>query len=107
MEIISLPLTDDDAFNSHPQLGTIAYRLPSIDKLFGQPMSFFDKYWDLEFTLSILAQNNGAESRLSCSTKSKCYVKYRRHYTPVVYYLSPPVVYYGSEVEIWFDPKSV
>jgi len=26
--------------------------------------------------------------------------------TPVIYYLSPPVVYFGSETEFWFDPKS-
>ena len=44
MDITSTPLTEDDSFNSHPMLGSIAYRLPSIDELFGVPMNFMDKY---------------------------------------------------------------
>ena len=44
MEIPSTPLTDDDAFNSHPLLGSITYRLPAVDELFGMPMNYFDKY---------------------------------------------------------------
>jgi hypothetical protein len=34
MDITSTPLTEEDAFNSHPMLGSIAYRLPSIQELF-------------------------------------------------------------------------
>jgi len=29
-----------------------------------------------------------------------------RGYTPIVHYLSPPVVYYDSTAELWFDGKS-
>ena len=42
--ITSTLLTEDDAFNSHPQLGHIAYRLPAIDTLFNAPMHIFDEY---------------------------------------------------------------
>lgn len=30
---------------------------------------------------------------------------YRKDSTPHIYYLSPPVVYYESFTEVWFDPK--
>jgi len=33
-------------------------------------------------------------------------VRYMKAYTPVVFYLSPPVIYYESYTEIWFDPKN-
>jgi hypothetical protein len=33
----SLPLSEDDAFGSNAMLGTLAYRIPSIEDLFGVP----------------------------------------------------------------------
>jgi hypothetical protein len=57
MEIISTPLTEDDTFNSHPMLGTIAYRLPSVDELLGVPMNFLDKYQQMTFFLSIISDD--------------------------------------------------
>jgi hypothetical protein len=57
MDIISTPLTEDDTFNSHPVLGTIAYRLPSVDELFGVPMNFLDQYQKMTFYLSIISND--------------------------------------------------
>ena len=54
-------LTEDDAFNSHTILGSIAYRLPAIDKLFGLPMNYFDQFQTLSFDLSILANTDLGE----------------------------------------------
>ena len=42
-------LTEDDAFNSHVILGSIAYRLPAIDELMGLPMNYFDEFQTLTF----------------------------------------------------------
>jgi len=98
-------LTEDDAFNSHTILGSIAYRLPAIDKLFGLPMNYFDQFQTLSFDLSILANTDLGEQNLECRTSSNCRVVYRKTHTPVVYYLAPPIVYYDSETEVWFDPK--
>ena len=99
-------LTEDDAFNSHPLLGTIAYRLPSVDKLFGVPMSYLSGYHEMNFTLSVIASNELGPQTLECEMPSKCQIIYRRHYTPVLYYIKPPIVYYESFVEVWFDPRS-
>jgi hypothetical protein len=47
-------LSEDDAFNSHPILGTIAYRLPGLDELFGVPMNFFGTYTEMTFYISVM-----------------------------------------------------
>jgi len=99
-------LTEDDAFNSHPILGAIAYRLPSVTTLFGLPGSTFDTYSTLTFYLEVSNAELGTDSQMTCSTTSRCKVRYHRSYSPTVYYLSPPVVYYESYTEVWFDPKS-
>jgi len=44
---------------------------------------------------------------LACSTESKCKIVFYRSYTPIVHYLSPPVVYFESFTEVWFNPKSI
>jgi hypothetical protein len=43
---------------------------------------------------------------LRCKNVNNCLVTYEKQFSPVVYYLKPPVVYFESMVEMWFDPKS-
>jgi len=38
-DVMAPMLSEDDAFNSHPILGTIAYRLPGLDDLLNMPMN--------------------------------------------------------------------
>jgi len=59
----------------------------------------------LTFELQLIANTDLGAQTLECATKSKCHVSFRKTHTPVIYYLSPPVVYYESMTEIWFDPK--
>jgi hypothetical protein len=107
MSVTSTPLTEDDSFNSHPMLGTIAYRLPAIDVLFGIPMNFLDQYQQMNFYLSVISTSELGSETLECQTKANCLIQFKKTHTPVVYYLSPPVVYYSSFTEVWFDPKNV
>jgi len=44
---------------------------------------------------------------LMCGTASRCDIYYKKAYTPVIYYINPPVVYFDSIVDIWFNPKSI
>jgi hypothetical protein len=81
-------LTLDDTFNSHPLLGTLAYRLPSVADLFGMPKENFDSYWEMSFQVKVIA--NG-EVMGSCG--SRCTIKFTKNYTPVIYHLNPRVVY--------------
>ena len=44
---------------------------------------------------------------LTCSDKpALCLIVFNRAYTPLFFYLQPPVVYYQSITSIIFDPKS-
>lgn len=65
-DIPSFRLTEDDAFGSNTLLGTIAYRLPAIDKLMGIPMNRFDQYQTLTFTLSLISNNDLGSDPMKC-----------------------------------------
>jgi hypothetical protein len=56
----------------------------------------------MKFELSL--ETEGLE--LACGSSSKCTITYTKQYTPIIYYLNPPVVYQNSITEIWFNPKS-
>jgi len=60
----------------------------------------------MTFTLSLIAVHEGAPQHLNCQSSSKCKVRFHRSYTPVLHYLSPPVVYSDMLAEVNFDPKS-
>jgi hypothetical protein len=71
-DIMAPLLTEDDAFNSHPILGSIAYRLPALDTLIGVPLSYLSGYTEMTFTLSVIADNVLGPETLTCATASKC-----------------------------------
>lgn len=87
-------------------LGAIAYRLPSIVDLFGLPQSTFDQYWSMTFTLSLVVPSEFGPVTVECAVAANCKIVYQKQYTPIVYYLSPPVVYKGAEADIWFNAKA-
>ena len=43
---------------------------------------------------------------LECYVISNCKIVYKRDYTPVLYFTSPQVVYFGSEIDLWINPKN-
>jgi hypothetical protein len=59
----------------------------------------------MDFVLSIISITDAGSQTLECKVESNCKIQFKKTHTPVVYYLSPPVVYYGSFTEVWFDPK--
>jgi hypothetical protein len=69
------PLSEEDVFNSHPQLGAIAYRLPSISNLFQLPGDMFDHFSTLTFYISV----QSGQDILTCASNAvnKCRVIYR------------------------------
>ena len=79
MEVPSFALTEDDAFNSNPMIGTISYRLPALDKLFGIPMNLLDQYNTMTFVLSVVSNNDLGSDTMECGTASKCTIVYRKH----------------------------
>ena len=60
----------------------------------------------MKFIISVIADDPDlGPTPIACINQALCTVTYNKIYTPVIYYLSPPVVYYESFTEIWFDPK--
>lgn len=60
----------------------------------------------MTFYVSVRVPGIDGMEDLECKNKNNCKIIYKRDYTPRVYYLSPPVVYYEAYTEVWFDPKS-
>jgi len=43
---------------------------------------------------------------MQCKTLTNCRIRFQKSYTPSLFYVAPPVIYYESFAEIWFDSKS-
>jgi hypothetical protein len=43
---------------------------------------------------------------MKCRVTDNCRLRYTRSYSPVIHYISPPVIYNEAWTEVWFDPKS-
>jgi hypothetical protein len=71
-------------------------------------MRVLDQYDYLKFELYLFIDHDLFEPwEDHCSNIALCTIYFRKPYTPVVYTLSPPVVYFESETNIWFDAKNV
>jgi len=99
-------LTADDEFLSATQLGLLVYRVPAPHTLMGLAMDFLATYHTLRFDVSVHAFAIGGATTLSCKQADRCRLTYNRHYTPTLYYLSPPVVYFESRTALNFHPYS-
>jgi len=97
-------LSEDDVFNSHPSMGILAYRIPSLTDLFGVPWSVINAFETMSFEIQVQPTTGG---RIVCKIKTNCLLYYRRTYTPMLNYISPNVVYFESITEFYFDAKSV
>ena len=51
--VFPLMLSEDDVFNSHPALGILAYRIPSLHSLLGLPQDKVSMFNSLTFFLEI------------------------------------------------------
>ena len=104
------PLNEDDTFNSNPMMGFITYRLPSLEKLIGV-QEIIDSFKTMSFDVFVQASDELSDegfNKLQCkeSNIASCRIYFKKDYTPVIYGLEPPVVYYGSRTNLWFDPKA-
>jgi len=73
----------------------------------------FNNFEWLGYELSLLDYDQGTQQvkTLKCGVisgypKNFCNVVYQRQYTPVLYYISPPVVYSDSEIAFLIDPRN-
>jgi hypothetical protein len=62
----------------------------------------------MQFVIKIQNRDSNGKTRiLTCAKESRCTLTYHKGYTPVLYYINPPVVYQGVYTDFWFNPKNV
>lgn len=92
----------DVAFNSHTEGGKLKYTTSSIMKLHGAPYEAFDGLESVTYDVSLIDYDDRLQTvkTLKClpDQLSKCRVTYSRAYTPILYAIQPPVLYYGEEI---------
>jgi hypothetical protein len=99
-------LTEDDAFLSSPDSGFVTYRTVAPHVIMGLDEKLLDTFDTITYVVSLLAVRESEPVTLECKNKGWCTIKFYRSYTPVLHYINPPVVFYDSETEFVFDPKS-
>ena len=93
--VYPLSLSEDDVFNSHPALGVLSYRVPSLYSLLGLPQDKVSMFNSLTFILDVVV-NDESGTVLVCKTSRLCTINFIRTFTPVIHYISPPVTYFES-----------
>jgi hypothetical protein len=91
--LIGPRLTEDDAFLSNTPTGILVYRIPSPHDLMGIPQENLGLYDSLEMFISVQAVKPDFVEWLNCKEEWRCRLLYHRHLTPVLRYITPPVVY--------------
>lgn len=78
--------------------------MPSVTALSGETVSLdqLKPFWSMTTWLDVQSGND----RLSCKDSNNCRVLYSWWYTPIWYYLSPPIMYHGQDVNLYMDPKN-
>ena len=87
-------------FHSNTVYGALAYTSRGIDEATGAPMELYGSYDDISIDASVLTMAPGTDvwiwdNQCPSADASKCKIAYKRDYTPIIYYLSSSVVYYG------------
>ena len=99
-------LTEDDDFLSSPDSGFVTYRTVAPHVIMGLEEKLLDTFDTITYTVSLLAVRATEPVTLECKNIGRCTIKFYRAYTPVLHYINPPVVFFDSETEFVFDPKS-
>lgn len=106
-EFIGPRLTEDDAFLSNTPSGTLVYRIPAPHVLINVPEDNLSTYTTLHTTVAVRAVKPDFAETLRCKSWNNCALNFQRHFTPVLKYITPPVVYQEAQIELVFDPKSI
>jgi hypothetical protein len=86
-------LTEDDAFLSNTPTGTLVYRIPAPHVIMGVPAENLGLHTSLTMIVSVQAVKPDFVEWLFCKNSNNCRLVYHRHLTPVIKYITPPVLY--------------
>ena len=90
--------------------GMLQYTVPSFMELQGLTYEQLSNLDWITYVTSLASYDETTLQTyiLQCPSyaQQNCYVTMARAYTPILYYMSPPVVFFGSETSFWVDPRS-
>lgn len=97
------PLSEDDAFNSQPMTGKLAYSMPSVMDLFGRPIESFNgqilpNCWEQSLNMQLEVFNTDTQTIATCDRNVNCQIQLRRDVTPLLIDTIPNLVYEGTNV---------
>jgi hypothetical protein len=80
-------------------------------EIHNKPREVFDSFEWLTYELSLVDYDSMTQQvkNLACSgmyPASNCYITYSRAFTPILYGITPPVVFSDSEISFWMDVRS-
>jgi hypothetical protein len=100
---------EENAFKSDLSAGKLQFTTPSLSTIFGAPFDYFNAEEFVTFTIGLIDTNpdTGATSELYCPPESaaNCEIVMNRLRTPFVNYINPRVLYDGTEVSFFVNPK--
>jgi len=103
----------DIAFNSHTDGGKLKYSTPSLMEIHKKPKEAFDSFDTVTYEVSLVDYDGMTQQvkNLKCGVSSffpssYCSITYNRAFTPLLYFIQPPVVYSDSEISFWIDPRN-
>ncbi|TNV88229.1 hypothetical protein FGO68_gene13028 [Halteria grandinella] len=104
------PTLQDVAFNSHTGGGKFKFTTPPVMYLHDKPFESFYSFDTITYDLTLLSYDAATDSvkTLACTAPavaSMCQIKVSRDYTPILYSVSPPILYLDQEIAFWLDPK--
>lgn len=73
-------------------------------------MEDFYSFDSITYDLTLLSYDAASDSfkTLACTapaTASQCQIKVDRDHTPILYAISPPILYLDQEIAFWLNPK--
>ena len=96
-------LTILDEFNSKAEEGRLSYRIPSAVDMINGSVTINDLK-SIEVLPTKLKVQSGSDL-LSCKKHYRCRVNYNWGFTPILYYVSNPIMYHGMNTSIYVNPK--
>jgi hypothetical protein len=102
---------EDIAFTSHTDGGKLKYSTPSMMDLHGVTYEELNTIEWNNYALSLMDYDDATQQIkiLACGPigpAGNCFISYSRAYTPLLYEISPRVVYSDSDISFWIDVRS-
>jgi hypothetical protein len=74
----------------------------------GSTYEMFNAFDSISYQTSLksFSESTGQQATLSCRHLPYCTIRMSRAYTPILSQISPQVVYNGSDIAFWVDPRS-